>query len=99
MAQVVRVPRLADFVKNDLRNLLGFWRGVPELAEEWPEWDENSRLDVIHQWPIEREALQRVMDASAAGILNEQQQRDWLELSGLIEIHRDTVERMLGEPV
>ena len=40
MAQVVRPPRLAEFVAHDLENLLGFWRTVPEQAAEWPEWDE-----------------------------------------------------------
>jgi hypothetical protein len=96
MAQMTRVPRPARLVDKDLGNLLGFWRTVPELEAEWPEWDELSRLNVIHDWPIERETLQRVADAAAAGHLNEHQQRKWLELSRLIEIHRETVEQMLG---
>lgn len=36
MAQVVRVPKLEQFVKKDLEDLLAFWRTVPELADEWP---------------------------------------------------------------
>jgi hypothetical protein len=99
MAQVAREHRPAWLIDKDLANLLGFWRGVPELAGEWPAWDEISRLNVIHDWPIERETLQRVVDASAAGLLNERQKCEWLELSRLIETHRDTVEQMLGEPI
>jgi hypothetical protein len=99
MAQVARVHRPARLIDKDLARLLGFWRAVPELEAEWPEWDENSRLNVIHDWPIERETLQRVVDASAAGLLNERQQCEWLELSRLIETYRDTVEQMLGEPI
>lgn len=96
MAQVVRVPRLERFVEKDLENLLGFWRAVPELVEEWPEWDENSRLNVIHDWPIERGALSRIRKAAKAGMLNERQHRDWQELQQLIEMHRADVEQMLG---
>jgi hypothetical protein len=99
MAQVIRVPKLEQFVEKDLENLLAFWRGVPALAEEWPEWDENSRLDVIHQWPISREALARVTTASQAGVLDKRQQRDWQELQQLIETHRATVEWMLEGPI
>ena len=99
MAQVARLRRPASLIDRDLARLSGFWRAVPELEAEWPEWDEFSRLNVIHDWPIERETLQRVVDASAAGLLNERQQSQWLELSRLIETHRATVEQMLGEPI
>ena len=99
MAQVVREPQLERFVENDLSRLLGFWRGVPELAEEWPEWDEHSRLNVIHDWPLERAALSRVKKAAKIGLLDERQQRDWQELLRLIETHRATVEWMLEGPI
>ena len=99
MAQVAPKHRPDWLVDKDLRNLLGFWRTVPEFAAEWPEWDDGSRLDFIHEWPIERETLQRVVDASAAGLLNERQRCEWQELTRLIETHRETVEKMLGEPI
>lgn len=92
-------PPLLRFIEKDLERLLGFWRDVPELIEEWPEWDESSRLNVIHDWPIEREALSRLKMAAKAGLLNERQQRDWHELQRLIETYRATVEQMLGEPI
>jgi hypothetical protein len=72
---------------------------VPELAEEWPEWDENSRLVIIHDWPIKRGALHRVREAAKDGLLSEQQGRDWQELQGLIAAHRATMEWILGEPI
>ena len=99
MAQVAPKRRPARLVSKDLQNLLGFWRTVPEFAAEWPEWDEGSRLDFVHEWPIERETLQRVVDVAAAGLLNERQQRDWQELQQLIETHRTTVEQMLESPI
>jgi hypothetical protein len=99
MAQVIRPPRLKQFVENDLKNLLALWREVPELSAEWPEWDHNSRIDFIIQWPIDRERLCRVIDAAAAGLLDERQQRDWLELQQLIETHRAAVEWMLDGPI
>jgi hypothetical protein len=99
MAQVARAHRPARLIDKDLARLLGFWRAVPELEADWPEWDELSRLNVIHTWPIERQTFQRVVDASAAGLLNERQLRDWQELRRLIKTHRKAVEQMLGEPI
>jgi hypothetical protein len=99
MAQVARVSRPARLIDKDLARLLGFWRAVSELEAEWPEWDELSRLNVIHTWPIEQQTLRRVVDASAAGRLDERQQRDWQELQQLIETHRATVEGMLEGPI
>jgi len=99
MAQVVRMPKLEKFVTKDLENLLAFWRTVPEMAAEWPEWDEMSRSDFVIQWPIERAALSRLKKAAKAGMLDERQQRDWQELQQLIETHRATVEQMLEGPI
>ena len=99
MAQVVWMRPPKRHVQKDLEYLLRFWRGVPELAEEWPEWDEHSRLNIIHDWPIKRGALSRLKKAAKAGVLDERQQPDWQELLQLIEAHRDTVEQMLGEPI
>ena len=99
MAQVARVPKLEQFIENDLKNLLAFGRTVPEQAAEWPEWDHNSRIDFIIEWPIDRERLGRVSEAAKAGLLDERQERDWQELQRLIETHRATVEWMLDGPI
>jgi broad specificity phosphatase PhoE len=99
MAQVVRLPDFNQFVDHDLDRLLKHWRTVPELADEWPEWDEYSRVDYIIEWPIMRETFVRVAKAAKAGILNERQQRDWQELQQLIETHRATMEWMLEGPI
>jgi hypothetical protein len=99
MAQVAREHRSARLINKDLENLLAFWRTVPEQAAEWPEWDHDSRLDFIIEWPIERETLLRVKAAAKAGVLDERQQQDWQELQQLIETHRATVEWMLEGPI
>jgi hypothetical protein len=99
VAQVIRVPQPSEFVDHDLDRLLGFWRTVPEQAAEWPEWDHDSRLDFILEWPIERGALRRMEKAAEAGLLDERQQQDWQELQQLIETHRATVEWMLEGPI
>jgi hypothetical protein len=99
MAQMIRPPRLKQFVENDLKNQLALWRSVPEQAAEWPEWDEYSRDDFRLEWPIERESMTRLRTAAAAGLLDERQQRDWQELQQLIETHRATVEWMLEGPI
>jgi hypothetical protein len=99
MAQVIRGHRPGPVINHNLQRLLAFWRTVPEQAAEWPEWDEYSRVDFVIEWPIMRETLIRVARAADAGMLNEQQQRDWQELQQLVETHRATVEWMLDGPI
>jgi hypothetical protein len=87
------------FLDHDLDRLLDFWRTVPEQAAEWPQCDDDSRLDFILEWPIMRGAMWRIAAAANAGLLDERQQRRWTELNRLIESHRATVEQMLGESI
>lgn len=95
MAEVMPLPQLKQRVEKDLENQLALWRSVPEMADEWPEWDEYSRDDFRLQWPIERESMTRLRTAAAAGLLGERQQRDWVELQQLVETHRSVMEWML----
>src|SRR5438067_12167636 len=97
MAQVSPRQDSGSFLDDDLERLLSVWASVPELPAEWPEWDENTRLDLIHQRPITREQFQRVSDASTAGLLTEHQDRKWLKLSRLVAANRAAMEEMLGE--
>ena len=99
MAQVAWKYEPGRFISHDLERLLAFWRTVPEMVEEWPQWDDHSRFNFIIEWPIDRERLFRVRHAAAAGLLNERQQREWQELQRLIEMHRATVEWMLDGPI
>jgi hypothetical protein len=99
MAEVARAPQADRSVARDLARLLAFWRTVPEQADEWPDWDDYSRLSFVTDWTIDRERLDRVSTAAEAGLLDERQQRDWHELRALIETHRTTVEWMLGGPI
>ncbi len=99
MAQVAHEQELSRRVDWDLERLLGFWRTVPEQAAEWMEWDEDSKLDMIIEWPIDRERLRRVVHAAEAGQLNVEQCRSWQEVQQLIARHRTTVEEMLGQPI
>ena len=99
MAQVIHAHESSPIIDHVLERLLTFWRTVPEQATEWPEWDEDSRLDFILEWPIMRGAYWRMMATANAGVLNESQQSKWQELTQLIETHRATVEWMLEGPI
>jgi hypothetical protein len=99
MTQVAWRHEPDRFIAHDLDRLLALWRTVPEQADEWPEWDEESRFNFWVEWTIDRERLIRVKEAATAGLLDERQQRDWQELQQLIETHRATVEWMLDGPI
>jgi hypothetical protein len=99
MAHVIRERRPARLIDKDLDNLLRFWQSVPEQSAEWPEWDADSRLDFILEWPIERETLVRVVQAEEAGLLDQGQRSKYEALVRLIEEHRVSVEWMLDGPI
>jgi hypothetical protein len=99
MAVVIRKQESGSVLDHNLERLLTFWRAVPEQAAEWPEWDDYSRVDFIHEWPVMRDILTRVSEAANAGRLDAGQLCKWTELNQLIDTHRATVEQMIEGPI
>ena len=84
MAQVVsrpgtiaatQPPQSEVQVWERLAYLQAEWDAIPQLAAEWPEWDETSRLHFTIDWPVRESYLQQMESWHTAGYLSAVQQR------------------------
>jgi hypothetical protein len=90
MDSAERIDREFAYLENE-------WDGIPELAAEWPEWDEHSRFSFAIDWPIREDTLGRLLDREDRGVLDPAHQARLTSLKALIAQHRPTLERLLAE--
>jgi hypothetical protein len=60
MAQVIRTPATRQRIDASLDFALNEWRGVPELADEWTEWESVERLTFRYAWAIREDHLDQL---------------------------------------
>jgi hypothetical protein len=88
------IPGRIEFALDYLRNE---WEGVPELAAEWAEWDEHSRLSFAVDWPIRESHLHLLQEWAQQGLLTADQQTRYKALLELIVAQRPALERLLND--
>ena len=86
-----------DLADRLLEQLIGFWSGIPEFADEWASRDEDDRRDFIEDWPVIEGKLTDLREWNEAGSLSEEQQRRFAELSRYVEQYRETMNRLFQE--
>lgn len=84
-----------DRINSELARLESEWAGIPELAAEWDGWDEHARLSFAVDWPVQEDALGRLLDRERRRVLNASQRERLAALKALIARHRPTLERLL----
>ena len=80
-----------------LEMMLRIWGTVPEFEHEWDEWDEDSRLHYVIDWPVTEMELRRLRRWHDEGLFNEDQQRRYETLERYVEKYRPTLERLFEE--
>ncbi|MCX6021569.1 MAG: hypothetical protein NTZ05_07535 [Chloroflexi bacterium] len=88
-----QLPGRIDF---SLAYLITEWRDLPNLADEWDEWEENSRYDFYLEWPIKEGHLHKLRQWHAQGLLSQEQCERYTELQRLIEQNTPILERLLA---
>jgi hypothetical protein len=97
MAQVVQDARLRASIEHYLDYLINQWEGIPELAAEWDEWDEESRLTFIFNWGVPADRLAQLHEWAQQGLLTPAQRARYEQLLKLVDAHRATLERLLAD--
>ena len=106
MAQVVSNPDLDEWFRGQdmakridsfLAYLIRSWSGIPELAAEWPEWDEHSRLSFVMDWPVCEDRLHMLRMWAEQGKMTPAQCARYEELLKLVAEYRPTLVRLLEE--
>ena len=84
-----------EAIGRDLSWSLAAWRGLPQIAEEIPEWGTIERIGFLHEWPLEEGRLERLRGQRRAGLMGEDQERRMGELESLVARNRPVVEGLL----
>ena len=88
--RLTRTDRYLDY-------LFAEWARIPEIAEEWAEWEEPDRLLFVLEWPIKEDRLCQLRQWVDEGALTAEQLERYRELQALIEKYRPILEPLLSE--
>lgn len=97
MAHVASPAEVQEAIADYLDYLLGAWRGIPELAAEWPEWDEHSRFVFAFDWDVPEDRLCQLAKWAAQDLLTPAQRAHYDELLRLVEQNRPILNDLLAE--
>ncbi len=97
MAAVARTADLHDRIDRYLSYLIREWASIPEIADEWDEWDDLEQLEFTVEWPIREDRLGQLQAYAEQGLMTPAQQDRYDELLHLVEKHRPTLERLIGD--
>ena len=95
MGKVIQDVDVRERVDGFLDYLFQQWANVPEQAADWNEWDEDSKVDFILDWPICEDRLQQLRRYADEGMLMPEQTAQYRKLLRLVSRNRPVLERML----
>ncbi len=97
MADVGTHIDVHQWVNDYLDYLFMEWEQLPELAAEWDDWDDLSRLPFVLNWGVPADRLAQLHAWAADGLLTPTQRGRYHQLLQLIANNRPTLERLLAE--
>ena len=97
MAQVTRTPTTRQRIDASLDFSLDEWRGVPELADEWAEWEPVDRLTFRYEWAIREDHLDQLAQWRARGLFPEEQRARYVEILDLVARHRPLLDALFAD--
>lgn len=66
MAQVTKNPTALNHFERRLATAIGDWEQLPAMAAEWGNWDIDSRMDFLTDWPVVEERTSALLHIEAA---------------------------------
>lgn len=94
MASVAQQTDLATWIDKSLDYLTGEWEDIPEIANEWGNWDELDRLVFVEEWPLREDRLHQLQRWREDSLLSAEQLERFNQIETLIEQYRVTLERL-----
>jgi hypothetical protein len=88
MAQVVPDAQLLARIDRYLEYLFDRWEQLPEMAAEWDEWDDLSRLTFAVNWGVPADRLAQLRHWADEGLLTPAQQERYDRLLQLVSQNR-----------
>ena len=97
MAQVAQDLELRQRIEHSLAYLLREWAGLPDLAAEWDEWDEDSKLDFVIDWGVPADRLHQLRQWAEQDLLTLEQWAQYDQLMALVAKHQPILDELLKD--
>jgi len=94
MAQVTTQHTDQDLFDWDLSTTKGYWESLPEMATEWHEWDIDSRMDFLTDWPVTEERTARLLAMEVSLAPNDERAVRLRALRALVSRNRPILEEL-----
>jgi hypothetical protein len=95
MAPVVPAAELKARIDRYLTYLFDQWCQLPEMAAEWDEWDDLSRLTFVLNWGVPADRLAQLRGWAAQGLLTPEQRERFDALEHLVAQNHETLAYLL----
>ena len=97
MAQLMHGRTLCEQIDTYLDYLQKTWAGIALDAEEWAEWDDDSRLIFELNWAVPEDHLAQLNEWARQGQITAEQRARYDQLLRLVAANRPLLNRMLAE--
>src|SRR5688572_15821641 len=97
MAQVAQSRQLHEWIDDYLDYLSSEWAGLPDLAAEWDEWDELSKLDFVIEWGVPADRLHQLHQWAEQDLLTPEQRARYDQLMALVAKYQPILDELLKD--
>lgn len=94
MAQMTNNLTALDHFERRLATAIGDWEQLPEMAAEWGEWDIDSRMDFLTDWPVVEGRTARLLAMESLFAPDDDRAVRLRELRALVERNRPILETL-----
>ncbi|MDQ2787109.1 MAG: hypothetical protein M3Y58_19130 [Chloroflexota bacterium] len=94
MAQVTNNLTTLDYFERRLATAVGDWEQLPDMAAEWHEWDSDSRMDFLTDWPVTEERTARLLAMESSLAPDDDRAVRLRALRGLVARNRPILEEL-----
>ena len=94
MAQITTNFTTLDRFERRLATAIGDWEQLPEMAAEWHEWDIDSRMDFLTDWPVVEGRTARLLALESSLAPDDDRAVRLRALRALVERNRPILEEL-----
>jgi hypothetical protein len=94
MAQLA--PLQQEKIDREIDLAIREWERLPEVEATIDGWPEDDALDLVFEWTLAEDRLDRLAGHAERGELTDQQWQQYEQLEALVRRHRPIVERLIS---
>ncbi len=94
MAEMTAKLAIMDRFGRRLATAIGDWEQLPEMAADWAEWDIDSRMDFLTDWPVVEERTASLLAMETSLPADDVRRARLRELRALMQTNRPILEQL-----